>query len=359
MHGVVYAVRCGVRSCPSCGKLWLGDTRVKMLAAARELRAAVALVTVTAPGADLLPWAGDERVVAKWPADEWNRTAPARWSALHRRAARRARRVAEEHDVRWALLWKAWELQRRGVLHLHLVVPCGSPGERAASEAYVAELALEAGWHRFGFVDRGKLEHGAARTSCRRLEPVEPHRAAAYLAAYVSGSGAGKEGIMEVARRRSIPGAVVYVSCGLLRRSGVTMRSLRDRRRIVARYHVDGSCDNAWRAACLVDAIERSGPPLSAGDRGALLAVAAAMRWSRAVDTETGQTWEPTKAPPPARSLGGLAGSHAGRTEGVVRLDFVLHRGHVEPLCRPRRNLTCHLTRRRRSDQEEDTATTA
>lgn len=347
-----------MRACPACGLLWLGDTRVKMLAAAQELGGAVALVTVTAPGADLLPWDGDGARVALWPARHWNATAPTRWSALHRRAARRARRVAAERGVTWRLLWKTWELQRRGVLHLHLVVPCGSPAERAASEAYVAELALEAAWHRFGFVDKGKLDHGATRTSARRLEAIAPHRAAAYLAAYVTGSGAGKEGIAQVARERAVPGAIVYVTQALLARSGVTMRSLRDRRRVVCRYGVDGSDLNAWQAACLLDAFERSQPPLTAGERGALLAVATAAEWSRLISPETGQTWTPTKAPAPARSLGGSARSHAGRTEALVRLDYVQHRSHAGAPTRTHTTVGAYVTRRRRSHQDKGSAAT-
>lgn len=327
-YGRVLRVRCACRSCPTCGVLWLGDTRIRVLAAAHSFAGSVALVTVTAPGVDVLPWDASGKRVAAWYAAEWNRTAPARWSALHRAAARAARRRAKELRVDWRLLVKVWEYQKRGVLHLHLIVPAGCPGELAASKAYVDALAGGAAARGFGFVDRGRLPAKGARRSSRTLVPVAPGRAAGYCAAYVASAGAGKPGIAEVARRQGVPGAVVYVAQALTRRSGVTMRSLRARRRVVCLYEGATASEDAWHAACLLDALERGNPPMTAEQRGALLAVATAARWRVVVNSETGETKEPNVAPLPPSPHGGASSCQPRRTVALVRLDFVQHRGH-------------------------------
>lgn len=145
----------------------------------------VALVTVTAPGADRLAW--DRRScsglgahacsgllgcrVERTAARDWNKRAPDKWRRLHRRAYQRTR-------ARYAQFWmpaRVWELQTRGVLHAHVVVPYGSGMERAAADFYVRELHALAGHYGFGFVDR-------------KLTAMSAKGAAAYLSAYfVSG----------------------------------------------------------------------------------------------------------------------------------------------------------------------------
>lgn len=331
LYGACREVRCGRRSCPSCGVLWLMDTRIRVLAACQQLRGAVALVSVTAPGVEVLPWAEDQRVVEPSLAQAWNATAPERWSRLHASAARHARERAREHGTDWALLVKVWEYQRRGVLHLHLLVPAGSAVQLAASDLYVARLAGSAHDHGFGFVDRGKLPTSGARRSARRLEAVAPHRAAAYVASYVASSGAGKEGIAEVARKQGVPGAICYVSRRLTDRSGVTMRSLKDRRRVACRYPGSAATPEGWQAACLADATERGHPPLTPEDRRHLLSVALALGWTHTVDIGTGEVRTPTRAPAPGQPAGGQRKVPAGKVVGAVRLDSVLHRCAEEP----------------------------
>jgi hypothetical protein len=326
LHGERSSAPCRRRSCPSCGVLWLGDTRVRALAAAAEFRGAVALVTVTAPGADVLPWSPAGRVVAPDVAREWNESAPARWSRLHDHAAQEARRLARSRNVEWRLLMKAWEYQKRGVLHLHLVVPCATAGERQVSELYVSVLAREAQGKGFGFVDRGKLPVSGGRRSSRCLEAVSPQRAAGYVAAYLASTGAGKGGIAEVARAQGVPGPVFYVTSVLTRASGVTMRSLRDRRRVMTRYPAAGESHLAWHAACLLDAVERAGPRLTAGTRGALLARFQHCGPAAVVDGCTGEVTLPTPAAQPSGLGGGTESSASPQGVAVVRLDLVPHR---------------------------------
>jgi hypothetical protein len=333
-YGRAHDVRCGRRSCPSCGVVWLGDTRIRAVAAGAQLRTSVALVSVTAPGRHILPWDATGERVEQAAAQEWNRAAPAQWSKLHACAARDAREVAGNRGADWRLLFKAWEYQRRGVLHLHLVVPCGTPGERLASEAYVRGLVARASRYGFGFVDRGKLPERGARRSTRELSPVPPGRAAAYVTSYVASSGAGKGGVAEVAANQGVPGAILYVSNVLTRASGVTMRSLKERRRVACRYPDARSSGEAWQAACVVDAMDRRRPPFSAGTRGALLQRALSERWSCAVDARTGEVRSPTGAPAPPGLTGGNATVARGDCVAVLRLDSVLHRsdesGHPE-----------------------------
>lgn len=311
--------------------MWLGDTRIRTLAACQTLPGAVALVTVTAPGQDVLPWDASGRRVDADAARAWNETAPARWSALHRGAARAARRVADDHGATWRLLVKAWEYQRRGVLHLHLLVPAGTPGELRASTAYVRELAGGASAQGFGFVDRGKLPAAGARGSARELSPVSPHRAAAYVASYVASSGAGKGGVAEVARRQGVPGAIVYVSQRLTAVSGVTMRSLRARRRIACQWPGAAESVEAWQAGRALDAMLRGHPPLTDGARGALLRRATAERWRCTVDARTGEARRLTPAAAPSLPAGGQSMLQPPPTDALVRLDSVLHRGHESP----------------------------
>lgn len=187
----------------------------------------VALVTVTAPGQDAgLAWdrsqcdhPPEERCsglkgcrVVKRAADRWNRDRAERWALLHRAAAARARRRVGSGPIVAA---KAWEPQARGVGHLHLVVPYGTPRERARADVYVRSLKELAGRHWFGFVDMkrpGETEHAGIS-------------AAIYVGKYVS-----KAATEETCARP------VYVGQFLTRQTGVTMRAMRWRRYLWRRF---------------------------------------------------------------------------------------------------------------------------
>lgn len=324
-------VRCGRRSCVSCGRLWLMDTRVRTLAAVQAHAGAVALVTVTAPGVDVLPWAPCGTLVDEQAAQAWNRDAPENWSWLHRAAARDARRLAADLNVEWRLLVKAWEYQRRGVLHLHLLVPAETRAALAVSNRYVAALAEGAAAHGFGFVDRGKLASSGPRRSSRSLAPVDPHRAAAYVSAYVASTGAGKGGVAEVASKQGVPGAVVYCAQALTSVSGVTMRSLRARRRVACRFPDATRDADTWQAACVLDEMARGRPPLTSDARRSLLAVALAQRWSHTCDTLDGSVRGATWAPRPGQPARDQRRVAKRTVVAAVRLDSVLHGGHNGP----------------------------
>jgi hypothetical protein len=140
----------------------------------------VVVLAVTAPGADELPWdeshcrpLGDHRHsgslgcrVAPVAAHAWNQSASNRWRRLHRRAYHAVR----WHGVRCTLLVRAFERQRRGVLHVHPVLGFSTPAERHAA-GYLEKFAAHYG---FGFTERrlrklyGEAEQGL-------WQPGRPH----------------------------------------------------------------------------------------------------------------------------------------------------------------------------------------
>jgi hypothetical protein len=118
---------------------------------------------------------------------------------------------------------RVWEMQSRGVLHAHVVVPCGSGIEKAAAEFYVAELHRLAGRYGFGFVDR-------------KVEAMTARAAAAYLSAYFVSGKKNKLQLHESVMAPSMPRSIVDVSTRLTQHTGVTMRELRFRRFVWVRY---------------------------------------------------------------------------------------------------------------------------
>lgn len=208
--------RCRSRRCPSCGLLWAGDARRKLLANVSHYGGDVALITVTAPGSDRLP---DRQAMVRWNLD-----APARWRRLHT-AARQAA-IRKGHRVR--IVSRTWEYQRRGALHVHVVVGVHSAAELAGAHEYVAQLHRLRAGHDFGWVDRGRA-HGGKRS----LEVIPAERAARYVAKYLSplDRATGKPTLSETILRRDVPAHVLYVDRRLTCETGITMRSLRWRRR--------------------------------------------------------------------------------------------------------------------------------
>ena len=192
--------------------LWAGDTRHRLLANVTSYGGAVALVTVTAPGNDLL---GDRPSMRRW-----NVAAPARWREMHRAAAQRARR---KHGVLRMLCW-SWEYQRRGALHKHVLLGVETAAERVAAHTYLRALDEHRHEHGFGFVDND----GNAKWRRRGLATIPAERAARYAAKYISKlDAAGKPTLNETIMHPDVPPLVVYVSRSLTMSTGVTMRFCR------------------------------------------------------------------------------------------------------------------------------------
>jgi hypothetical protein len=113
-------------------------------------------------------------------------------------------------------LVRAFERQRRGVLHVHPVLGFATPAERHAAHLYASYLEKFAAHYGFGFTER-------------RLRKLSS-KAAAYLSAYFVTGKKGKESLQESVAAPDMPRSIIHVSTQLTRRSGVTMRELRFRR---------------------------------------------------------------------------------------------------------------------------------
>lgn len=215
--------RCRRRDCPGYRDLWAGDWRTVLNANIAPMPG-VALVTITAPGADAgLAWDTSkcshpptERCsgpkgcrVIKRAADRWHHDHQRRAAALHRAAAARARRIGGPGPL---IAAKTWERQSRGVDHLHLVVPYSTPSERRRAHAYVRALKELAPRYWFGYCDL-RLTWGERNGGAR---------AAGYCAKYI-GKATWEESSPDVRRP-------VYVGQFRTKETGVTMRACRYRR---------------------------------------------------------------------------------------------------------------------------------
>lgn len=242
------ASRCGSRKCPSCGVLWAGDTRVKILTNVEAYGGDVGLVTATAPGKNVLPhvMVDGRLVVDRWAARRWNKHAPIGWRKMHRKAAQRAQRFARRHDTTWGVVASTWEYQRRGVLHRHVIVPMATTVDRLASRIYVEALHEMSGEHGFGYIDRGRKTRKEGGMWSRDLEIVPAGRAARYVAKYLAGVKGGMLELAETVMHEDVPGHVVYVSRHQTRRTRCTMRTLRRKRLlfVLERNAIAIGCDH-------------------------------------------------------------------------------------------------------------------
>ena len=227
--------RCSARTCPAFAPIWARDTRRRLLENLRIVPLTV-MFTVTAPGADQYPF--DPRFCSHRPVERcsgrrgcrvapelaaaFNRRAGKWWGELHRAAKVRADRAT---GYKGRLLARVWEKQKRGLAHVHGVVAVATPAERAWAEAYVTALGDMAGRYGFGFVD-GWEKIG------RKFWPGV--QAGAYLSSYFAGGRGRKLSITENVLAGDLPRLVVFVGRDLTARSGCTMRSLRNARRLWA-----------------------------------------------------------------------------------------------------------------------------
>jgi hypothetical protein len=228
-------MRCSARTCPEFAPIWARDTRRRLFVNLERLKLSV-MFSVTAPGADLYPF--DPRFCSHSPsqrcsgrlgcrvdpevAEAFNRRAGKRWSELHRAAKVRADRAT---GFKGKLACRVWERQKRGLAHLHGVVSVATPEQRRWAEGYIIALREMAPSYGFGFVD-GWHKVG------RRFWPGV--QAAAYLSSYFAGGRNRKMAITENVLAGDLPRLVVFVSRDLTLRTGCTMRSLRNARRLWA-----------------------------------------------------------------------------------------------------------------------------
>jgi hypothetical protein len=220
---------CKARRCPGYARLWAGDQRRKLfdnLAYYDQKsggRGRAIMLAVTAPGKDVLPFNDD----LCWPlgahqhsgklgcrvrsreAREWSRRAPKQWTRLHRRAYQYAVHRHGRGTVR--MLCRVWEVQARGVLHVHPVLACGTAAEMAAVATYRQALERFAPQYGFGFVSR-------------KFRPQPARAAAAYLSAYFCKGKKAKLALHESVFSPAMPRSIVHVSNKLTRATGCTMQ---------------------------------------------------------------------------------------------------------------------------------------
>jgi hypothetical protein len=126
------------KRCPGYSDLWAMDTYVCFGENLKAHGSEAVLFTVTAPGSDHLPWDEDACSVADddkhlralgcqveaGQALLWNETAQHRFSTAQREAKRRAdialRGFGSKRKISKCL---SWELQKRAVLHVHVLLP--------------------------------------------------------------------------------------------------------------------------------------------------------------------------------------------------------------------------------------------
>lgn len=303
----VYEVPCGGRSCPACGKRWMQDQRIRAVAAIDHIDGDLGLITLTGPGRRyFLRLVRERGWTYKHAVAVWNASVRKRWRRLHQRASAAVRKWARCMGSDWRVLYRVWEFQKRGVLHNHVVVPMGSWVDRCVSRRYLRALCDLAPAYGFGYVLGGDPDEEPGSRRVPTLARVACEKAARYVAKYVSSTGAGKENLADTARRTASRGSILYVSASLTRLSGVTMRTLAARRRIHQRYPWARDSTAGWRAACVVDGIQRGRPPLTHDAVLVLRRLALRQRPTRWVDTATGEAGTLTAAPVPLRAYGNL-----------------------------------------------------
>ncbi|MGH3426532.1 MAG: hypothetical protein ACRDQZ_02985 [Mycobacteriales bacterium] len=226
--------RCRRRTCPGYSETWARDTMRKSWTNLDVYGGLAAMLTLTAPGeAAGLPF---DRALCTHPPNErcdgkkkgckvfagaakqWNDLSRAWWRDLNRvckqRADRALRKLGADH--KGGLLLYQWELQGRGVWHLHFVVGLETAVERAWAIEYVKAMRELGPRYGFGFVDAKPMRSPRPASQC-----------AGYISKYLVKRG--EAGSFEATETVKAAGRTLlnYVSRRLTARSLCTMRMLR------------------------------------------------------------------------------------------------------------------------------------
>jgi hypothetical protein len=200
---------------------------------ARAYDGLVCMSTLTAPGQDAgLVW--DRANCTHGPSERcgkafgckvlpaaaalWNGKSRAWWRELNHRSKTRADRAVTRlgHTYKGGVLLYEWELQARGVWHLHFVLGMERAVERAWAFEYVKAMRALAPSIGFGFVDAKPLH-----------SPQPAEKVSSYLSKYLAKWN--QDGTFEVTETVKTAGRSLlsYVSRKLTAKSGCTMRVLR------------------------------------------------------------------------------------------------------------------------------------
>jgi hypothetical protein len=159
--------RCKRRDCPAYAPIYLRDHAERLRRNLAAWGGKTVLVTLTAPGADLLPWDRSKcqpgEHVCSGPrgcqvdsiaAANWNATVTKRLGNLLKAAREQARRT-HRGAARVVVLAYVCEAQRRGVFHPHLVLGYLTAADRVALDTFCAYLDEKRGEYGFGTGSRG------------------------------------------------------------------------------------------------------------------------------------------------------------------------------------------------------------
>lgn len=213
----------GRLECEGCAGIWARDRLITILHPLNEYHGRVGMITITAPGSDLLPWQQHPEdvhedecsgrhgcVVEKEARDRWNASVSWRRSRMHQAMQNQLRLKGP------VILVRAWEPQKRLLAHCHEIVPVEYLGPM------VRWLKANAAGYGFGFIDDG-------RNSRRGIKPgATAAQAGAYLGSYIGKKGK-VAGVLEAVQEGVIPERTFHVGPQVSR--GFTMRFLRLKRR--------------------------------------------------------------------------------------------------------------------------------
>jgi hypothetical protein len=240
--------RCKRRDCPAYAPIYLRDQAERLRENLSAWQGKTCLVTLTAPGADVLPWdptrcpPGEHKCSGKlgcrvdWlAAARWNGTVTKQLWDLLKPARERTRRKHGENAV--VVLAYVCEAQRRGVFHPHVVLGYRTAADRAALETFVNALRQLRGEYGFGRGRHGSFDGG-------KPDRFKGSDAGRYISKYLRPDGAKScfvpllEAVGRITPRDPITGRhknlvrPVFVSPRLTKITGITMGFLRFCRRV-------------------------------------------------------------------------------------------------------------------------------
>lgn len=219
------------------------------------------MFTVTAPGADVLPWdeVHCERLgphvhsgllgckVRDDAAFAWSLGVQRRWGRLHQAAAIATRR---QIGGPWHKVASVWEPQKRGVAHIHPVVLDNTWADRVAADAYFAHLQRLAPSHGFGLVHKDEIQ---GDETARQV--------AAYLSSYFVGGKKEKATLRANVNNPLLPCRLLHVNPKYTQAAGISMRLLRKVRRYWA-FAAGLTPLPDWTPSEWLSVLQLSGTPL-------------------------------------------------------------------------------------------------
>lgn len=189
------------------------------------------MLTLTAPGKDRLPYGSFEPFQVGW---YWNREMLRHWRDLRAAAVKYANRKVP--GQRSGVLVYVPERQKRGALHLHVVLGAQTQLERRWCEAFGRYCRRKSVLDRYGFGPVGDLDR----------QWTKPGGLSGYVSKLSRYITKGK--MSEAWENGDLPGRAFYVSRRLLSETGVTIRLVRRRVGMWASWRllVPNNCLSDW-----------------------------------------------------------------------------------------------------------------